>query len=302
MSRRNKKGRSLNGLLLFDKPAGESSNRSLQKIKRLYNANKAGHTGTLDPLATGLLVICFGRATKVSNYLLAIDKQYEVVLKLGVSTDSGDADGEILEQRDASMVTEEQILQSATQLTGSIEQIPPMYSALKHQGTRLYELARKGIEVEREPRNVHIYKFEYIEQHQDLLTMRVHCSKGTYVRTLVEDLGKLLGCGAHVVELRRISLGPFVEAQMHAYDELVKRAEQGYPELDKILLPTDDALLAWPAVFIADKDMLDVRNGKAIAVDNLPVEDMVRVYDENQQFYGIGSVRGGGQLLVKCLT
>jgi tRNA pseudouridine55 synthase len=301
VSRRIKKGRSLNGLLLFDKPAGESSNRALQKIKRLYNAAKAGHTGTLDPLATGLLVICFGHATKVSNYLLAADKQYEVVLKLGVSTDTGDADGSILEQRDASMVTKEQILQSAAQLTGSIEQIPPMYSALKHQGSRLYELARKGIEVEREPRNVHIYKFEFIGQRQDLLSMQVHCSKGTYVRTLVEDLGKLLGCGAHVVELRRISLGPFAEMIMHTIDDLVKRAEQGYPGLDEILLPSDYALISWPAVSISEEAMLDVRRGQTIAVANLPADGMVRVYDTDHQFYGIGTMRENGQLLVKCL-
>ncbi len=302
MSRRRNKGRVLNGLLLFDKPTGESSNQSLQKIKRIFKAAKAGHTGTLDPLATGLLLICFGRATKISDYLLTVDKEYQVILKLGVTTDSGDADGEILEQRDAASITKQHILQSAAQLTGCIEQVPPMYSALKHQGTRLYELARKGIEVERSPRKVEIHKFDFIQQQQDLVTMHVHCSKGTYVRTLVEDLGKLLACGAHVVALRRTSLGPFINPKMHRFEELEQRAEQGIEELDKVIIPTDQALMSWPALTIEDKLMADIRNGHAMQIANQPENGMVRIYDADQQFYGIGTIGEDGRMAPKCLS
>ncbi len=302
MSRRRNKGRPLSGLLLLDKPTGESSNRSLQKVKRIFNAAKAGHTGTLDPLATGLLVICFGRATKISDYLLVADKKYEVVLKLGVTTDSGDADGEIIEQRSTADITKEQILQGIKKLTGCIKQIPPMYSALKHQGSRLYELARKGIEVEREPREVEIHSYDFVEQRQDLVTLRVHCSKGTYVRTLVEDLGKFLGCGAHVVQLRRTSLGPFVDMRMYTIEELEQRAGQSLSNLDEVLLPTDQALMAWPAISIEDELMTDIRNGHAIQVPGQPMSGMVRIYDAEQQFYGIGSIRDDGLLAPKCLN
>ena len=301
MGKKNK-GRALNGLLLFDKPKGESSNRSLQRVIRIFNAVKAGHTGTLDPLATGLLVICFGRATKISDYLLAVDKQYQVTLKLGVTTDSGDADGEILGQRDASTITKDQILQSAAKLTGCIEQIPPMYSALKHQGSRLYKLARKGIEVERAPRKVEIHSFEFIKQRHDLVTMQVHCSKGTYVRTLVEDLGNLLLCGAHVVELRRTSLGPFADPRMHSFEELEQLAEQGWSKLDQIIMPTDQALLCWPAVSIAENLMADLRHGHTLQIPNLPTGSMVRIYDADQQFYGIGKVLHDGRMVPKPLN
>jgi len=302
MGKEKNKGRALNGLLLLDKPAGESSNRSLQKVKRIFNAAKAGHTGTLDPLATGLLVICFGRATKISDYLLAADKQYRVVLKLGETTDSGDADGKIIKQRDVSSITEKQILQNAAQLTGSIEQIPPMYSALKYQGSRLYELARKGIEVERKPRKIEIYAFEFIEQRHDLVTMHVHCSKGTYVRKLVEDLGELLQCGAHVIELRRTSLGPFTDPKMHTVGELELLAEKGLSNLDEILLSTDHAFLAWPAVTISEDKMIDIRNGHAMQIANLHAGGMVRIYDAEQLFYGIGTVLKDGRVAPKPLN
>ena len=301
-TRRKNNGRALNGLLLFDKPAGESSNRVLQKVKRIFNAAKAGHTGTLDPLATGLLVICFGRTTKIADYLLGVDKQYLVVLKLGVTTDSADADGEILEQRDASSVTEAQILQHAASLSGSIEQIPPMYSALKHQGSRLYELARKGIEVERTPRKVEIHRFDLLNFQKDLVTMQVHCSKGTYIRTLVEDLGELLSCGAHVVELRRISLGPFEDPKMITQDKLELLAEKGFSELDQALLPTDHALQGWPAVSVEESLMADMKNGHALQLPNLPADGVVRIYDSDQKFYGIGKIREDGKMAPKPLN
>ena len=303
MGRKNNKGRSLNGLLLLDKPKGESSNRSLQKVKRIFNATKAGHTGTLDPLATGLLVICFGRSTKISDYLLSADKEYQVVIKLGQITNTADADGEILERRNTSEITQEQIMQHAQCLTGSIEQIPPMYSALKHQGSRLYELARKGVEVERAPRKVEIHNFNLIKFEQDLVTMQVHCSKGTYIRTLVEDLGKLLTCGAHVVELRRTSLGPFHNPKMHNLSELELLADQeDLVALDQVVLPTDRALQGWPAVIVADEQMKDMKNGHALELPNLPAEGLVRIYDVNQQFYGIGKIREDGKMAPKPLN
>ncbi len=301
MGGKKNKGRALNGLLLFDKPTGESSNRSLQTVKRIFSAAKAGHTGTLDPLATGLLVICFGRSTKISDYLLAVDKQYQVVLKLGVMTDSGDSEGKVIQQRDVAKITEESIIHYAATLTGEIEQVPPMYSALKHQGSRLYELAREGIEVERPPRKVKIHSFEFIKKQQELVTMHVHCSKGTYVRTLVEDLGNLLECGAHVVGLRRVSVGSFINQKMYNLDELEQLANKGFSYLDEVLLATDQALLDWPAVTIADHQMKDMRNGHALALANLPVEGVVRIYDSNQEFYGIGKVREDGRMTPKPL-
>ncbi len=264
VARRKNKGRVLNGLLLLDKPAGESSNRVLQKVKRIFNAAKAGHTGTLDPLATGLLVICFGRTTKISDYLLAADKKYRVVLKLGVTTDTADADGEILEQRDTSKITEDQILQQAASLTGGIKQIPPMYSALKHQGLRLYELARKGIEVERVPRKVEIYSFEVIEYHG---------------LPLDKDEGRL--------KLK---------------DILDQLAEQGFSAVEQILLPTDHALQDWPAISIDENQMVDIRNGHAMCLPNLPAEGQVRIYDADQKFYGIGTMREDGRMAPKPLN
>jgi len=302
VSRRKRKSRALNGLLLLDKPQGESSNKSLQKVKRIFNAAKAGHTGTLDPLATGLLLICFGRTTKISNYFLASDKQYDVVLKLGVTTDTGDADGNVLLQREADHITRPQIIAAAKQLTGNIEQIPPMYSALKYQGSRLYELARKGIEVERQARAVDVHDFEFINQEQDEVSMHVHCSKGTYVRTLVEDLGELLACGAHVVQLRRTSLGPFENPAMHTFEALEQLAENDFAQIDQLLIPTDQALADWPAISVAQELMKDIQNGHAMKVPGQPDTGNVRIYDMNQQFYGIGTIRDDGKMVPKPLN
>ena len=302
MSKRQSKGRTLNGLLLLDKSSGKSSNRALQKVKRIYNAAKAGHTGTLDPLATGLLVICFGRATKISEFLLSADKRYEVTFKLGVTTTSGDADGQILAQQDASPITEEQIKSAASTLTGQIEQVPPMVSALKHEGKRLYDLARQGVEVKREPRKVTIYLFELINKQQNIVSMQVHCSKGTYIRTLVEDLGKSLSCGAHVTKLRRTALGPFINPEMHTLQELEQLAEKGEVALDKLLLATDVALKKYPAISIDTTTMLDLQHGRTIQLPNFPKNGRARIYDENMKFYGIASVSETGKLAVKCLS
>lgn len=233
--------RALNGLLLLDKPSGITSSLAVQKVKRLFHAAKAGHTGSLDPLATGLLIVCFGRATKMSNYLLIADKRYEVLLKLGINTETGDADGKVTGRWDTSSVTDYAIRKSIKHLTGSIEQVPPMFSALKYRGTRLYKLARQGIEVERQPRKIHIYELALIKREENLLRVRVHCSKGTYVRALVEDLGQQLGCGAHVVNLRRTGLGPFVDPKLYTLPELEKRAQEMPSSLDEVLVSMDSA-------------------------------------------------------------
>ncbi len=301
MTRRKSKGRILNGLLLFDKPKGESSNRALQKVKRLFHAAKAGHTGTLDPLATGLLVICFGRATKISDFLLTAGKQYQVTLKLGETTTSGDADGELLTQKDSSNVTRAQIKQAALKLIGDIEQIPPMHSALKHQGKRLYELARQGEKVERRARKVKIHQFEFIEQKQNLVSMHVHCSKGTYVRTLVEDLGNLLNCGAHVVELKRTSLGPFTEPKMYTLHDLEALVTEDFSLLDALLLPAESAVQHWPAIDVSAEQMLDIQHGREIHMTILDNDKSARIYGPDKQFYGIASVNEGGKIAIKRL-
>ncbi len=301
MTRRKSKGRVLNGLLLFDKSKGESSNRALQKVKRLYHAAKAGHTGTLDPLATGLLVICFGRATKISDFLLTADKQYQVILKLGETTTSGDADGELLTQNDFANVTQAQIKQAALKLIGDIEQIPPMHSALKHQGKRLYELARQGEKVERKARKVTIHQFEFLEQQQNFVIMRVHCSKGTYVRTLVEDLGRLLKCGAHVVELKRTSLGPFTAPKMYTLHDLEALVTEDFSLLDALLLPVESAVQHWPAIDVSAKQMLDIQHGREIHLAELDKGKSARIYGPDKQFYGMARVNEGGKIAIKRL-
>ena len=219
MARRRRKGRAINGVLLLDKPAGITSNKALQEVKHLFRAAKAGHTGSLDPLATGMLPICLGEATKISAFLLDADKRYRVSCRLGTTTTTADADGEILQIRDCSHITLKQIEKRVPDFSGTISQIPPMYSAVKHEGQRLYALAREGIEVERKPRTVQIYELLLHSLNDGVLDLEVACSKGTYIRTLVEDLGEALGCGAHVVQLHRRSVGP-LDGDMLTIDEL----------------------------------------------------------------------------------
>ena len=302
MPRQKRKGRTLNGLLLLDKSPGMTSNRALQKAKRIFNADKAGHTGSLDPLATGLLIVCFGRATKISDFLLTSDKHYRVLLRLGVTTDTGDADGRITRERDASAVTDEQIRHATRRLTGEIEQVPPMYSALKHQGTRLYRLARQGVEVTRPSRVVKVHKLEITRREDELLYADVHCSKGTYVRTLAEDLGKDLGCGAHVVELRRTGLGPFVDPVMHTLEKLEESVDEDFSSLDRLLLPVDAALKSWPALAFDECMMEDARYGRPVRMHEPPSGEIVRIYDVNNRFYGVGTVLEDGRIVSKRLS
>ena len=296
---------------MLDKPTGITSNLALQKTIKIFNAAKAGHTGTLDPLATGLLVICFGRTTKISDYLLATDKQYEVVVKLGVVTNTGDAEGEVIKVKNASNVDVDAIEENIRKLTGKIQQVPPMYSALKVGGKRLHQLARQGLDVERQARTVNIYSFQLLKRDCDLLYMQVHCSKGTYIRSLVEDLGKNLGCGAHVLQLRRTALGPFETPVMYNLDQLSKISAQGLEYLDKVLLPADLALMDWPAITLDQAEMKDILNGHPISATKYAVTsttegkaelNLIRLYDDKNLFYGIGKLLADGRIAPKRLN
>ena len=294
--------RRVDGILLFDKPAGETSNRALQRVKRLYNARKAGHTGSLDPLATGMLPICLGEATKVSGFLLDADKHYRVHCRLGVRTDTGDADGAVIEERDLPEdLSTARIEACLAPLRGEIRQVPPMYSALKYQGQRLYRLARQGVEVDREPRTVTIHELALEAVKGEELTLRVVCSKGTYVRTMVEDLGEALGCGAHVANLRRTGVGPFRDRSMVSMTELEDAAEAGgLAALDELLLPVEAGLEYWPAVHLPEDAAHFLQQGQAVWVPRAPAAGWVRVFGPGR-FLGMGAILDDGRVAPKRL-
>ena len=293
--------RQVHGVLVLDKPRGFSSNAALQKVRWLLNAEKAGHTGSLDPLATGVLPLCFGEATKFSQYLLDADKGYRTVAQLGVTTTTGDAEGEVLERRAVS-VDEAAILAALPAFRGEIEQIPPMYSALKRDGQPLYKLARAGEVVEREPRSVTIARLELLALQEDRATLEVACSKGTYVRTLVEDLGARLGCGAHVAELRRTQAGPFGLTQAISLDELeAAHAEGGAEALDRFLLPVDSGLEHWPLVQLTQHSAYYWLHGQPVRAANAPKFGLMRVQDDQGRFIGIGEIDDEGQVAPRRL-
>jgi tRNA pseudouridine55 synthase len=293
--------RQVHGVLVLDKPRGFSSNAALQKVRWLLNAEKAGHTGSLDPLATGVLPLCFGEATKFSQYLLDADKGYSTVAQLGVTTTTGDAEGEVLERR-AVAVDEAAIRAALPAFRGQIEQIPPMYSALKRDGQPLYKLARAGEVVEREPRSVTIARLELLALQEDRATLEVACSKGTYVRTLVEDLGALLGCGAHVAELRRTQAGPFGLAQAISLEELeAVHAEGGSAALDRFLLPVDSGLEHWPLVQLTQHSAYYWLHGQPVRAANAPKFGLMRVQDDQGRFIGIGEIDDEGQVAPRRL-
>ena len=293
--------RRVNGILLLDKPSGLTSNAALQAVKKLYRARKAGHTGSLDPLATGLLPICFGEATKVSGFLLDADKDYRVTCKFGERTVTGDAEGEVVEQRPVEGLTEDRLLDVLQGFLGVIEQIPPMYSALKHKGERLYKLAREGVEVEREPRQVTIHALELLMLNPPLAEIRVHCSKGTYVRTLVEDVGELLGCGAHVAGLRRLGVGPFDDTQMIDMEALRAVAGEGEQALDKLLLPLESGLAQWPDVRLSVDAAFYLRQGQPVLVPKAPTAGLVRLYEGESLFLGVGEILDDGRVAPRRL-
>lgn len=293
---RKRKGRDISGILLIDKPQGMSSNACLQQAKRLFQAAKAGHTGALDPLATGVLPLCFGEATKVSQFLLEADKRYLTTIKLGERTNTADAEGEVISTRPVGELDEQALVTCLSRFKGDIEQVPPMYSALKHKGQPLYKLARAGQEVERKSRKVSIHELILHEFDGSSLSLEIHCSKGTYVRTIADDLGEALGCGAHVTALRRLQAGVFrlencitPEALQAVFDA------NGLEGVDALLQAPDLAIEHLPRASMPSETAAYVRQGQAVMVRQLPLSGLVRLYDEDE-FFGIGEILDDGRV------
>ena len=291
MSKPRKRGRDIHGVFLLDKPQGMSSNDIMQKVKRIFQANKAGHTGALDPLATGMLPICLGEATKFSQFLLDADKRYLVTAKLGERTDTSDAEGQIVETRDVNVKTPD-ILTALEQFRGDILQVPTMFSALKYNGKPLYEYARQGITVEREARPITIFELNFIEYNAPYLTLEVHCSKGTYIRTLVDDLGEALGCGAHVTMLRRTAVADYPTEKMLDWNALQALAEpQDLSSLDALLLPMDTAVAKLPALTLNESQTQGIGFGKRIKFYNLNrLQGQVRLFSHENRFLGVAVI------------
>ena len=301
---RRKKGRDINGILLLDKPVGLTSNQALQRVKRLYNANKAGHTGNLDPLADGVLPVCLGEATKISGFLLDGDKRYLAECRLGVQTATADSDGEVIATKPVPELNRKQIEKVLARFTGEIEQIPPMYSALKRDGQPLYKLARQGKTVEREPRRVTIHSLKLTGIQEECLLLDVLCSKGTYIRTLAEDIGQALGSCAHLSALRRTLASPFDDSSLVQLDTLQELAEEGFEELDHLLLPVDTALPDWPAVHLTPEMAFYVQQGQAVLIPHAPTAGLLKLYragGEHTGFIGIGRVLDDGRIGPKRL-
>ena len=295
-------GREISGILLLDKPAGMTSNQVLQYIKKIFQARKAGHTGSLDKLATGLLPICLGEATKFSAFLLNADKCYLATITLGTTTTTGDTAGEILRTQPVTEISRNTIKQILEQFTGRIQQTPPMYSALKHKGQRLYKLAYQGKEVARDPREVTVHELELLRAGGNEIELRITCSKGTYIRTLAEDIGEKLGCGAHIRELRRIAAGPFTTDGMVTVTDVEQAESGGFPALDRLLQSMDGILSGLPPVYLHDNLMFYLRQGQAVIVPKSPVAGMVRIYDDAERFQGIGEVLDDGRISPRRLV
>ncbi|MEZ5525368.1 MAG: tRNA pseudouridine(55) synthase TruB [Pseudomonadales bacterium] len=308
---RRKKGRSISGILLLDKPLGLSSNQALQRVKRLYNAAKAGHTGSLDPLATGMLPICLGEATKFSQYMLDADKVYRTTAKLGVRTASGDVDSDIVSERPVEGINRAVVEQALETFLGETLQVPSMYSALKHQGQPLYKLARQGVEIERKARPIHIYDIKLLDISDDQLDIELHCSKGTYVRNLIDDLGEVLGCGAHVVTLRRLSVSGFDESAMITLDALQDIAPEGESEqvleaLDRLLVPAWETVKSLPKVELNDLATSYLKQGQPVFVPKVIAEGRVALFnreaDDAHCFVGVGEVMDDGRIAPRRLV
>jgi len=301
--RRKSRGRAVDGVFLLNKPTGISSNSALQQVRRIYGAAKGGHTGALDPLATGMLPVCLGEATKFSQHLLDSDKRYITTAKLGIRTDSSDADGEVVEEKPVpeGLTTEQIEALLVEHFTGEIEQVPSMFSALKHQGQPLYKLARKGIQVEVKPRKVTIHEIKLTDLRDDEIDLEVFCSKGTYIRSIVEDLGHLLGCGAHVKMLHRLDVGAFKADQMMTLDELRQKMPENaseeeqksiQTELDKLLLPAWAAVADMPAVMLDKKQSDLILHGQSVEQTEYAEGYMVRLFaiGETERFLGVAEV------------
>ena len=291
MSKR-KSGRNVHGIILLDKRLGVSSNRALQEVRHLFNANKAGHTGSLDPLATGLLPLCFGEATKVSALMLDDNKRYQVVVRLGVMTDTGDAEGVVIETKPVPDLSIEQVQACLQQFTGEIDQIPPMYSALKHNGKKLYELARAGKTIERKARPIKIFELKLLDFFKDRLTLEVFCSKGTYIRSLAEDIGHTLGCGGTVLALRRLEAGQFSIEQAKTIEQLTAMSEE---DLYRQLINVDKPLEAHPSVHLSDEQAIAIKYGQAI---NLATDSSVEAWQGTVRMYHDAVFLGLGEMLM----
>ncbi|CDH21793.1 tRNA pseudouridine(55) synthase TruB [Xenorhabdus bovienii] len=307
---RRRRGRAIHGVLLLDKPQDISSNDALQKVRRIFNASKAGHTGALDPLATGMLPICLGEATKFSQFLLDSDKRYRVIARLGQRTDTSDSHGKIICEREV-QITQPQLAAALDTFRGDTMQVPSMYSALKHQGKPLYEYARQGIEIEREARPITVYELQFIRWEGDELELEIHCSKGTYIRTIIDDLGELLGCGAHVIYLRRLQVANYPTHRMVTLEqlhELKKQAEEQEIDagelLDPLLLPMDTAVAHFPVIQLASVVAAYLKQGQPVrSKHSLTSGEWVRVTegDENK-FIGIAVIDDDGLVAPRRLV
>jgi len=307
-----RKGRAINGVLLLDKPYEMSSNSALQKVKRIYFAQKAGHTGALDPLATGMLPICLGEGTKFSQFLLDTDKTYQVTAKLGIRTTTSDADGDVVSEKQVN-VSNEQLATALASFRGTTQQVPSMYSALKYQGQPLYKYAREGIEVPRESRDITVFRLDLLRFEDDEVDLDIHVSKGTYIRTIVDDLGELLGCGAHVADLRRSSVGNYPTNKMVTMEQLESLLEQAQQQdispselLDPLLLPMTTACDGIPEIFIDDMSANFLRHGNPVQAANAPSEGLVQVFIgddvDSGEFIGVGHIDDNGLVAPKRIV
>ncbi|CBJ79520.1 tRNA pseudouridine 5S synthase [Xenorhabdus bovienii str. Jollieti] len=307
---RRRRGRAIHGVLLLDKPQDISSNDALQKVRRIFDASKAGHTGALDPLATGMLPICLGEATKFSQFLLDSDKRYRVIARLGQRTDTSDSHGKVICEREV-QITQPQLAAALDTFRGDTMQVPSMYSALKHQGKPLYEYARQGIAIEREARPITVYELQFIRWEGDELELEIHCSKGTYIRTIIDDLGELLGCGAHVIYLHRLQVANYPTHRMVTLEqlhELKKQAEEQEVDagelLDPLLLPMDTAVAHFPVIQLASVVAAYLKQGQPVrSKHSLTSGEWVRVTegDENK-FIGIAVIDDGGLVAPRRLV
>ncbi|APS28733.1 tRNA pseudouridine(55) synthase TruB [Pectobacterium brasiliense] len=309
MSRPRRRGRDIHGVLLLDKPQGVSSNDVLQKVKRIFNANRAGHTGALDPLATGMLPICLGEATKFSQYLLDSDKRYRVIARLGQRTDTSDADGNVIEER-AIGFSATDLEQALEGFRGTTQQVPSMYSALKYQGRKLYEYARQGLTVPREAREITVYELQFIRWEGDELELEIHCSKGTYIRTIIDDLGEKLGCGAHVIYLRRLQVATYPTERMVTLEQLAALSEQAQTQelplsqsLDPLLMPMESPVIDFPEVNLTPVVAGYLKLGQAVQAANVPSNGMVRITEgDEHKFIGMGEIDSDGRVAPRRLV
>ncbi|TNF88051.1 MAG: tRNA pseudouridine(55) synthase TruB [Gammaproteobacteria bacterium] len=292
--------RDIDGILILDKPAGISSNHALQQVRRLYRARKAGHCGSLDPLATGVLPVCLGQATRFSSYLLGASKTYRACAMLGRITTTGDSEGEVIASRPVN-VSREQVEAVLPRFIGAIEQVPPMYSAIRHEGRRLYQLAREGRQVERKPRGVEVYSLELLSFDHDSFEFEVCCSKGTYVRTLAEDIGNALDCGAHLTALRRGAVGQLMLKDAVSVDRLQQLAAEGSEQIDRLLLPVSAALDRFSELRLDAAASLDIRHGRRVKLAHAPAIGLYRLVSDEGRFMGLGEVGPDAELAAKRL-